>query len=576
MAEDSMEDSLLDLIKCMSCSEEVDVLKVLPCQHTICISCLGKVSTTEYDYQCPKCNKTLPMLNGGFGELPESFVTKQIADLLKQKRQAMELSQAGDSDNVHQNATISSKELDLTTLKTELRNAIAAGERWQKCAKAVIKQQSDILDDIPSSSRDIKKSITEYQQKTDKNCREKLQGLSKGLCDTKSELKESANSLRPNIDKMKDAMKHVPDLTKKLSGNRYTADDVAKGKRLLEKLTQLNQNMAKLNIGSPESHLKIRSGDSVRISSFDDDEKLEEFINGKVSHSSVGIYYGVRTEESSNSSFPFHKQTTEKPLVIFPEKFDWVGPGLGCLERAYSKAKLPFRGDRVGIKSSIKTPHFSWKGVKAGKSQGVMKDIDFDTAAPSGDLVVIVDFPEATGWRGLYSEIEFASGCGMKEGDKVRVSSFIPEPSRGWAGVTGSSVGKVKSIKGKKGEEEVTVDFPECKDWVGLATELEHHREPSIGDKVQVKLTVKSPELGWGGVSHEDVGILQEVMRDAKLGTVAQVHIAGKKYRWSCKLKELELARYQSPNYDTTEQIDGEELLRAVQQAMFMQFSGMY
>ena len=72
-------------------------------------------------------------------------------------------------------------------------------------------------------------------------------------------------------------------------------------------------------------------------------------------------------------------------------------------------------------------------------------------------------------------------------GDEVRVSSAIPEPSRGWAGVNGSSVGKVKKVKGSKGQEELTIDFPECKDWIGLATEVQFHRRPSKGDKVQVR-----------------------------------------------------------------------------------------
>lgn len=67
------------------------------------------------------------------------------------------------------------------------------------------------------------------------------------------------------------------------------------------------------------------------------------------------------------------------------------------------------------------------------------------------------------------------------------MSSSIPEPSRGWAGVNGSSVGKVKRVGGLKGQEEVTVDFPECKGFVALVTELEVFREPKEGDKVQVK-----------------------------------------------------------------------------------------
>ena len=68
----------------------------------------------------------------------------------------------------------------------------------------------------------------------------------------------------------------------------------------------------------------------------------------------------------------------------------------------------------------------------------------------------------------------------------MRVSSAIPEPTRGWGGVNGSSVGEVKKVTGSEGQEEITVDFPECKDWVGIATDLQFYREPVVGDSVQV------------------------------------------------------------------------------------------
>lgn len=72
----------------------------------------------------------------------------------------------------------------------------------------------------------------------------------------------------------------------------------------------------------------------------------------------------------------------------------------------------------------------------------------------------------------------------------MRVSSKIPEPSRGWAGVNGSSVGKVKKVEGSKGHEEVTVNFQECNNWIGYATELELDREPRKGDHVQVTIII--------------------------------------------------------------------------------------
>lgn len=35
---------------------------------------------------------------------------------------------------------------------------------------------------------------------------------------------------------------------------------------------------------------------------------------------------------------------------------------------------------------------------------------------------------------------------------------------------------------------------------------------------LQVKLTVKTPQLGWGKVTHQDVGVLKEVLDDFTLG----------------------------------------------------------
>ena len=70
----------------------------------------------------------------------------------------------------------------------------------------------------------------------------------------------------------------------------------------------------------------------------------------------------------------------------------------------------------------------------------------------------------------------------------MRVNSSLAEPRRGWARVTGSSVGTVLEISDEKGKEELTVKFPESKEWMGLATELELAQKPIKGEKVQVSL----------------------------------------------------------------------------------------
>ena len=74
----------------------------------------------------------------------------------------------------------------------------------------------------------------------------------------------------------------------------------------------------------------------------------------------------------------------------------------------------------------------------------------------------------------------------------MRVNSGIPEPTRGWGGANGSSVGRVKLVSTFEGEQEITVEFPECTNWIGLTTDLEFNRKPKKGEYVQVKTNCKA------------------------------------------------------------------------------------
>lgn len=58
----------------------------------------------------------------------------------------------------------------------------------------------------------------------------------------------------------------------------------------------------------------------------------------------------------------------------------------------------------------------------------------------------------------------------------------MTEPARGWAGVKAISVGTLVYVSG----QDVEVDFPECKGWKGLLSELERTRRIIVGDTVQV------------------------------------------------------------------------------------------
>ena len=53
-----MDDSsrIEDLLECPICLERLDERsRVLPCQHTICLSCLGIIVESKGHLQCPEC-----------------------------------------------------------------------------------------------------------------------------------------------------------------------------------------------------------------------------------------------------------------------------------------------------------------------------------------------------------------------------------------------------------------------------------------------------------------------------------------------------------------------------------------
>ncbi|KAK2864395.1 hypothetical protein Q7C36_003549 [Tachysurus vachellii] len=128
-------------------------------------------------------------------------------------------------------------------------------------------------------------------------------------------------------------------------------------------------------------------------------------------------------------------------------------------------------GDRVRVKSSVKTPKFNWGCTVTHKSVGVVKSVNDET--------LIVDFEDHKNWKGLLSEMErvtvadesgiSAQQRSIKIGDRVRVKPSVKNPKQGWGRVTHQSVGVVKGLS----EDEITVDFPEHSDWMGSVSEIE-------------------------------------------------------------------------------------------------------
>jgi len=52
-----LEDSLKHLLKCNVCLEEVNTLKALPCQHTICLTCVKQLTVRRQRFKCTICKK---------------------------------------------------------------------------------------------------------------------------------------------------------------------------------------------------------------------------------------------------------------------------------------------------------------------------------------------------------------------------------------------------------------------------------------------------------------------------------------------------------------------------------------
>lgn len=73
---------LEDLLECAICLERMDERsRVLPCQHTFCIKCLGIMVQTKGHLQCPECRTDFQQLN--INSLPRNVLLVRILEGLK-------------------------------------------------------------------------------------------------------------------------------------------------------------------------------------------------------------------------------------------------------------------------------------------------------------------------------------------------------------------------------------------------------------------------------------------------------------------------------------------------------------
>ncbi|XP_067945349.1 uncharacterized protein [Watersipora subatra] len=287
-----------------------------------------------------------------------------------------------------------------------------------------------------------------------------------------------------------------------------------------------NEHVRRIAYGV-ESYWEPKGGDCIRLRSdaFTKDT-MQQYIHGHTTLGSVGIlmrsYIG---EPEAEVLFPGDKA----PWMLKTELFSKV----------MTKRRIPFLGDKVRLRKKAITlePQTGSSQSSLRAVHGILKEMFPKAKVAFGDKL----------WTGSYADIELVPGCGLEEGDKVCVRRSIPEPLRGWGEVTKSSVGEVVLVEGEEGKEQITVEFPECKRWVGVVTDLELVRDLREADEVQVKLTVCKPRNGWQSIDHHKVGYILTIN-----GDVCTVGFE-KNPRFKCYLDEIELCRYKTPEYDKPE-----------------------
>ena len=76
-----------DFLECSICLEQLDERsRVLPCQHTFCMKCLGIIIESKGHLQCPECRSNFQELS--ISDLPRNVLLVRILEGLKTKRRS--------------------------------------------------------------------------------------------------------------------------------------------------------------------------------------------------------------------------------------------------------------------------------------------------------------------------------------------------------------------------------------------------------------------------------------------------------------------------------------------------------
>ncbi|CAH1268140.1 TRIM2 [Branchiostoma lanceolatum] len=71
-----------EFLMCQICFEDYHEPKVLPCQHTFCKKCLGKMVAKMGKLTCPNCRRECLLPQNGVEGLPIGFFVNKLRDIL--------------------------------------------------------------------------------------------------------------------------------------------------------------------------------------------------------------------------------------------------------------------------------------------------------------------------------------------------------------------------------------------------------------------------------------------------------------------------------------------------------------
>ncbi|XP_067945164.1 uncharacterized protein [Watersipora subatra] len=395
-----------------------------------------------------------------------------------------------------------------------------------------------------------------------------LDDIEQAFLSKEAEIRAYLKSVQPFVDKMDTAVRDASKCLRRISFNGWKrisgkeeacpeAASIVEAQNCVLRLKDLNNEVRRQEFDM-EGDTHLWQGDSVRLAlKVDCWKDMKAFLKEKVSHKSIGVFYGIELEDLPNPIIPLWWMPHLKKktyLAHFPECTNWKSPSK-FLEKALTKRRLPIIGDKVKFNSTAKSDcsEDALEG-RVGVLTQVKLQQDFTFFQRKWVYRISAEFPkDSYGWVCLrdYTEVDLVDGCPFMPGQKVRVRRSIPRPSRGWGGINRSSVGSVVTVTGREGCETIAVKFPECKDWIGAACDLEPVLRLEEGEKVQMKLSVDCAEDYGGRMTHEEVGefkYIEDYDPDWSYSQSAVVKFAGTtRY---CDKNDIEPVRYVAPSYD--------------------------